>query len=81
MWGPERIRSGTSSASPLLADGKIYVTNEDGVTTVFRASSKFEQIAENVISDYVLSSFAVSGGQLFLRTQKYLYCIGARQRK
>ena len=81
VWGPERIRSGTYSASPLLADGKIYVTNEDGVTTVFRASSKFEQIAENVISDYVLSSFAVSGGQLFLRTQKYLYCIGARQKK
>ncbi|MBL8232001.1 MAG: PQQ-binding-like beta-propeller repeat protein [Bryobacterales bacterium] len=81
VWGPERIRAGTYSASPVLADGKIYITNEDGVTTVFRASDKFEVLAENVINDYVLSSIAVSDGQLFLRTQKFLYCIGQRRKK
>jgi outer membrane protein assembly factor BamB len=81
VWGPQRIRSGTYSASPLLADGKIYVTNEDGVTTVIRASDKFEVLAENVINDYTLSSIAVSGGQLFLRTAKHLYAIGQRRKK
>ncbi|MCS7024358.1 MAG: PQQ-like beta-propeller repeat protein [Bryobacteraceae bacterium] len=80
IWGPERIRAGTYSASPVLADGKIYVTNEDGVTTVFRAADRFEVLAENVIDDYVLSSIAISDGQLFLRTQKYLYCIGQRRK-
>ncbi len=81
VWGPQRIRSGTYSASPVLADGKIYVTNEDGVTTVIRASDKFEVLAENVINDYTLSSIAVSDGQLFLRTAKHLYAIGQRKKK
>lgn len=80
VWGPERIRSGTYSASPVLADGKIYVTSEEGVTTVIKASEKFEVLAENVIDDYVLSSIAVSDGQLFLRTAKALYAIGQRKK-
>lgn len=81
VWGPQRIRAGVYSASPVLGDGKIYVTNEDGVTTVIRAADKFEVLAENVIDDYVLSSIAVSDGQLFLRTAKYLYCIGQRRKQ
>ena len=35
--GPERLAVGTYSASPLLADGKVYLTNEDGLTTVLKA--------------------------------------------
>lgn len=81
VWGPERIRKGTYSSSPVMADGKIYVTNEDGVTTVIRAADKFEVLAENTIDDYTLSSIAVSEGQLFLRTAKNLYCIGQRKKK
>ncbi len=80
IWGPERIRNGTYSTSPVLADGRIYVTSEDGVTTVIRASDKFEVLAENTIDDYTLSSIAVSDGQLFLRTAKKLYCIGKRKK-
>jgi outer membrane protein assembly factor BamB len=78
IWGPQRIRHGTYSASPVLADGKIYITDEDGVTTVFKAGPKFESLAENNLDDYTLSSVAVSQGQIFLRTAKYLYCIGKR---
>jgi outer membrane protein assembly factor BamB len=78
IWGPQRIRHGTYSASPVLADGKIYITDEDGVTTVFKAGPKFELLAENNLDDYTLSSVAVSQGQIFLRTAKYLYCIGKR---
>jgi outer membrane protein assembly factor BamB len=80
IWGPQRIRNGTYSSSPVMADGKIYVTSEEGVTTVIKASEKFEVLAENVIDDYVLSSIAVSDGQLFLRTAKALYCIGKRKK-
>ena len=78
IWGPERIRSGTYSGSPVLADGKIYVTNEDGVTSVVRAGPVFEILAENDLADYTLSSPAISGGQIFLRTAGYLYAIGER---
>ena len=76
IWGPQRIHHGTYSASLVLADGKIYITNEDGVTTVFRAGPKFELVAENDVDEYTLSSVAISGGQIFLRTEQFLYCIG-----
>jgi outer membrane protein assembly factor BamB len=49
-----------------------------GVTTVFEAGPEFEIVAENDLADYTLSSPAVSDGQIFLRTAKYLYCIGQR---
>lgn len=78
IWGSQRLKPGTYSSSPVLADGKLYVSNEDGLTTVVRAGPKFEILAENALDDYCLSSPAVSDGQIFIRTTKYLYCIGKR---
>jgi len=62
----------------VLADGKIYITNEDGVTVVVKAGPSFQVLAENDFDDYTLSSPAVSEGQLFIRTATHLYCIGQR---
>jgi outer membrane protein assembly factor BamB len=73
----QRMRSSTYSGSPVLADGKIYVTNEDGVTIVVRAGPVFEVLAENNLDDYTLSSPAVSNGQIFIRTNEFLYAIAA----
>jgi outer membrane protein assembly factor BamB len=81
IWGPQRIQPATYSASPVLADGKIYITNEDGLTTVLKAGDKFEVIAQNDLKDYCLSSPAISDGQIFIRTTQYLYCIGKRVKK
>jgi outer membrane protein assembly factor BamB len=78
IYGQQRIKPGTYSGSPVLADGKIYVTNEDGLTTVVQAGPKFEVLAENPLSDYCLSSPAISDGQILLRTSGYLYCIGKK---
>jgi outer membrane protein assembly factor BamB len=78
IWGPQRIKSGTYSSSPVLADGKLYITNEDGLTTVIKAGPKFETLAENDLNDYCLSSPAISDGQIFIRTAQHLYCIGKR---
>ena len=79
IWGPKRIAAGTYSSSPVLADGKVYITNEDGVTTVMKAGAEFDVIAENDLESYTLSSVAVSQGQLFLRNAEFLYCIGERR--
>jgi outer membrane protein assembly factor BamB len=79
VYGQQRLKPGTYSASPLFADGRIYVTSEEGVTSVFKAGPQFELLAENTIEEYTLSSFAVSDGQLFLRTDKFLYAIGKRK--
>ena len=80
-WGPERLKVGTYSGSPVIADGKIYIANEDGVTSVLRAAPKFEILAENSVNGYVLSSLAIAHGQIFLRTDKYLYAIGKVEAK
>jgi outer membrane protein assembly factor BamB len=79
VYGPERIQPGTYSASPVVADGKVYITSEEGVTTVYRAGPKFEVLAENAVNEFVLSTVAVSQGQLFLRSSDHLYAIGQRR--
>ena len=77
LWGPERTARGVVSASPLVADGKIYITNEDAVTTVLAAGSAYKELAVNKLDrSYTLSSIAVSGSRLYLRTATHLYCIG-----
>jgi len=79
VYGGKRIKPGTYSASPTLADGKIYITSVDGLTSVIKAGPQFEVIAENNVNDYCLSTIAVSDGQLFLRTAQALWCIGKRR--
>jgi outer membrane protein assembly factor BamB len=84
VYGPERLPSGTYSASPILADGKIYVTTEEeGITTVYRAGPKFEVLASNRLADdcspYCLSTVAISQGQLFIRTASFLWAIGEKK--
>jgi outer membrane protein assembly factor BamB len=78
VYGGQRIRSATYSSSPVLADGKIYATSEDGVTTVFTAGPKFELLAENDLAGYSLSSPAISDGRIYMRTAEFLYAIGKR---
>ena len=76
VWGPERTAQGTVSASPILADGKLYITNEYAITTVIAAGPEFKVLATNELDgSYTLSSLAVSGSQLFMRTGTHLYCI------
>ena len=78
IYGQQRIKPGTYSGSLVLADGKLYVTNEEGLTTVIKAGPKFEVVAENPLNDYCLSSPAISDGQIFIRTAANLYCIGKK---
>jgi outer membrane protein assembly factor BamB len=85
VYGPQRIPSDFYSSSPVLADGKIYVTGETtGVTVVYRAGPKFEQLATNTFGDpcspYCLASLAVSQGQLFLKTDAHLWVVGQRKK-
>jgi outer membrane protein assembly factor BamB len=81
VYGPERLRPDSYSASPVLADGKVYITSEnEGLTSVYRAGPKFEVIAENPLNDYTLSSPAISDGQIFIRTTGHLWAIGQRRK-
>lgn len=76
VYPPQRLARGTYSASPVLADGKIYATSEDGTTTVVEAGPQFKVLAINKLEDaYTLSSPAVAHGEIFIRTSNKLYCI------
>ncbi len=78
LWDRQRIESGTYSASPLLADGKIYATNEEGATTVLSAGDEFEVLAVNRLDSRTLASPIAVGNQLFIRTADALYCLARR---
>jgi outer membrane protein assembly factor BamB len=80
VYGPQRLRNSSYSGSPVLADGRIYMTDEDGVTSVIQAGPKFALLAENDLGDYTLSSPAISDGQIFVRTASFLYAVGQRRK-
>lgn len=72
---------GSFIASPVLAGGNIFATAESGTTFVFRASSKFDELARNELGETCYATPAISGDRLSLRTVKHLYCIGHDRRE
>ncbi|MCX6926740.1 MAG: PQQ-binding-like beta-propeller repeat protein [Verrucomicrobia bacterium] len=72
---------GLHHASPVAVNGLLYFLNDDGVMHVVKAGPKFELIARNELGEKTYASPAVSGGQLFLRSYKHLYCIGPQVEK
>ena len=54
--GRSAWRSEPTAPHPLLADGKLYLTNEDGLTTVVKAGPAFERLAENPLDGFTVSS-------------------------
>jgi hypothetical protein len=71
-----RLAEGTHSASPVLADGKLYAIAESGVTTVVAATGEPRILAENALPGFTLASPAIAGGRIYLRTAEALWCIG-----
>lgn len=63
-------------ASPILAEDRMYLPDLSGKVWVIRASPTFEKLAVNEMEEAINASPAVAGGQLFLRTEGHLYCIG-----
>ncbi|MBL8293799.1 MAG: PQQ-binding-like beta-propeller repeat protein, partial [Bryobacterales bacterium] len=70
----ERL-GGNYSASPLSADGRIYLSSEDGDTHVFNPGTEFKKIATNRLDGQLFASPAVAGKSLILRTDSALYRI------
>ena len=75
-YGPERIRGIRNVyASPVAADGRLYVTSREGLTVVLRTGPTFEVLATNTLDDGFDASPAIVDGEIYLRGQRYLYCI------
>ncbi len=66
-------------SSPVMADGKVYYVKGDGTTIVLNAGDEFELLASNAITtddEKFGGTPAISHGQIFLRSDKHLYCVG-----
>lgn len=70
----ERI-GGNFSASPIYANGLVYLMDEAGLTTVFKPGEQFEEVAKNDLEERSLASFGIDGNAILLRTEKALYRI------
>ncbi len=66
------------SASPVAADGKIYLSNEDGEMIVVAAGREFKRIATNSMGELLMATPALSDGVMFVRSQRTLTAISAR---
>lgn len=67
------------SASPVAADGRIFLPSEEGVVRVVRAGPTFELFAVNRMGDACMATPAISDGLLFVRTQHALYALGDKR--
>ncbi|HEX8558674.1 MAG TPA: PQQ-binding-like beta-propeller repeat protein [Pyrinomonadaceae bacterium] len=64
------------SASPVAADGKLYLSNEDGEMLVVRAGPKFELLATNSMGELLMATPALSDGVMYVRSSKSLFAVG-----
>ena len=72
----EKGRKGFSS-SPVLADGKIYLTREDGTTFVLAQGEEFKVLGTNELDgSQIVASPVFANGKILLRTDTTLYCVG-----
>ena len=68
----------TVYASPLAADGRVYLVSREGVTKVIKAGSTYEELATNELDDAFDASPIVIGDRLYLRGHDNLYCLGEK---
>jgi outer membrane protein assembly factor BamB len=67
---------GMQYSSPVIADGLVYMPNDNGVITVIKPGPKFEYIAKNSIGEKMFASPGISNGKIYLRGYQHLFCIG-----
>jgi outer membrane protein assembly factor BamB len=66
------------SASPVAADGKIYISSEDGEMLVVQAGPEFKVIATNTMGETLMATPALSGGTMFVRGASSVFAVGRR---
>jgi len=76
VW-TERL-GGKYSASPLLADGKIFIGNQSGELHVLQPGDEFQLLTTNQLDSDIMASPAAVEGKLFVRTKESLYCFGEK---
>lgn len=79
LWR-QRIE-GPFDASPVIGDGKLYAVNRKGRTFVVELGDKPQVLARNDLDDTFLATPAIANGRIYLRSDKFLYCVGPKKEK
>jgi outer membrane protein assembly factor BamB len=66
---------GPFSASPVFADGKLFLVNEEGLTTVVRPGAEAKVLGSNDLKDTILATPSIANDSIYLRSDKFLYRI------
>ena len=74
----EPVGSGFS-ASPVIADGRIYLSSEDGEIIVVAAGREFKQLAVNSMGDLLMATPAISDGVMYVRSASALFAVGNKK--
>ncbi len=69
-------KGGAFTASPVAADGKIYLSSEDGEIFVFKAGPKHELLATNPVGEVLMATPAISDGMIVVRALNHVFGIG-----
>ncbi len=75
LW-QERV-DGVFSASPVAGGGHVYFVSENGDTVVVKAGRSPQVVQRNPLGERAVASPAIAHGQLFIRTDNHIFCIGA----
>ncbi|HUE88803.1 MAG TPA: PQQ-binding-like beta-propeller repeat protein [Vicinamibacterales bacterium] len=66
------------SASPVAADGRIYLSSEDGEMLVVSAGREFRHLATNAMGELLMATPALSDGVMFVRAADHLFAVGRK---
>ena len=69
--------NGVYTASPVAADGHVYLLNEDGETVVLEAGPDARVVSRNAVGERALASPAIAHGRIYIRTDQHLFAIGS----
>ena len=64
-------------ASPMVADGKLYATREDGVIIVAKLNAKLDVLSENDMGERVIASPVPVAGRILVRGEEHFFCVAA----
>jgi outer membrane protein assembly factor BamB len=78
-WELERIDNlGDHYASPVAADGKIFIAGRNGFIIVLEDSASLDVLAKNDMGGEIIATPAIADGRLFVRTREKLFCVGKK---
>lgn len=76
VYGPSRFRpKATFTSSPWAYNGHLFCVSEEGMTYVIKLGEEFEQVGTNALDELCLSTPAIAGDKLLIRTASKLYCL------